>query len=327
MNYQNTTKPRTTMQNTILDLERKYYDILESIFTSSLFLDDLLIIEKEIRENYPKFKATWDLKNKLKVPAERLVRHHIYTQMHEVITGIYPSPISSDMGIMTDDCILCIDVKTIDTVGNSVDISSTQVEPNQISFDNSKRKYVTTLSNLESIDHYTRRPVLTFVVKIIYTDDNYQFCLSRGPKPSLVLACIPNGELSNLFNNDIIKNFKTYNYYSESDDIAYKPIPLTDNVANSSPSIKEEWVYNYCVNTMKLSDVKIMSDRGEKHAYYDAENKCIWWLTSMKNKAVIGAVKSGSTARLYNEILECRYDSHNNEWLGYKEFPIPAALP
>ena len=76
------------------------------------------------------------MKNKLKVPAERLVRHHIYTNLSNLITGIYPSPISSDLGIMTSDCVLCVDVKTVDTVGNRVDIGSTQVEPNQISFQN-----------------------------------------------------------------------------------------------------------------------------------------------------------------------------------------------
>lgn len=326
MNYQDTQKSRTQMQNRILDLEKKYFSIFEGILTSECFLSDLLTIEKEVRENYPKFQATWNLKNKIKVPAERLIRHHVYTQLHDIITGIYPSPISSDLGIMTDDCVLCIDVKTIDTVGNSVDIFSTQVEPNQISFDNSKRKYITTVSNLEPIDHYSRRPVLTYVIKIIYTDNNYQFSLSRGEKPSLVLACIPNGELSNLFNNDIIKNFKTYSYYSAADDDAYRPIFVAEGSTHSQKA-KDDWTYNYCVNTMGLSAVKIRSDRGDKPAYYDAEHKCIWWLTSVNNKPAVGAVKSGSTARLYNEILRDRFDSNNGKWIGYKELPIPPALP
>lgn len=177
MSKQDTKIKRSNKQNEILDLEETYFGLLEGVFFSNKFQDDLLIIEKEIRENYPKFKDTWNLKNKLKIPAERLVRHHVYMQLHEKIKGIYPSPISSDIGIMMEDCILCIDVKTVDTIGNSVDINSTQVEPNQISFDNSKYAYIKTESNLESIDHYTRRPVLTYVFKIIYTDDNYSFKL------------------------------------------------------------------------------------------------------------------------------------------------------
>ncbi len=324
MGKQLTTLTRTRMQNTILDLEKKYFEILEGVFNSTPFINDLLLIEKETRENYPKFQSTWNLKNKIKVPAERLVRHHIYTELHDIITGIYPSPISSDLGIMTEDCALCIDVKTIDTVGNSVDISSTQVEPNQISFQNTNHKYIQTVSNLESIDHYSRRPVLTFVIKIIYTDDNYSFKLSRDSKPSLVLVCIPNGELSNLFENDIIKNFKTYSYFTEQDNSCFSAqlIPSTCN----TPAKRKEYVADYCLNTMKFAQTIIETDNRTKNAYFDAVNRCLWWETSLNNKPAIRAVKSGSTARLSNEFLQDRLDSNNNPWLGYKHLSITDAL-
>ncbi len=323
MPSQDTSILRSGMQNKILDYEKKYFSILEKVFTSEAFINDLLLIEKEIRENYPKFVNTWNLKNKLKVPAERLVRHHIYTELHDIITGIYPSPISSDLGIMTEDCVLCIDVKTVDTIGNSVDIKSTQVEPNQISFQNTKHKYIPTNSNLESIDHYSRRPVLTYVVKIIYTDDDYSFKLSRGNKPSLVLACIPNGELSNLFNNDIIKNFKTYDYYTTTDDDAFEPVIIPNTYKNKSE--QQNYVDSYCID-LGYSKVTIITEGRSKDAYYDIAHRCIWWLTSHNNKPAIKAVKSGSTARLQNNILEERYDSSNNAWSGYKELPIPPAL-
>lgn len=78
MAQQDKNMSRTAMQNTILDLEKKYFAKLETIFKSDTFIGDLLLIEKEIRENYPKFKDTWKLKNKIKVPAERVIRHHIY---------------------------------------------------------------------------------------------------------------------------------------------------------------------------------------------------------------------------------------------------------
>jgi len=320
MSLQNKSMQRTAMQNKILDMEMKYFKILEKVFLSDSFVDDLLTIEKEIRENYPKFKETWNLKNKLKVPAERLVRHHIYTQLHDIITGIYPSPISSDMGIMTNDCILCVDVKTIDTIGNSVDTKSTQVEPNQISFLNTNHDYIPTVSNLESIDHYTRRPVLTYVVKIIYTDDDYSFKLSRSGKPTIVLACIPNGELSNLFDYDIIKNFKTYNYYTEQDrpefQVHYIPAQYTDKAS------QQDYVLDYCTNTKHFQHMLIETDKQTKDAYFDAAHRVIWWLTSHQNKPAIKAVKSGSTARLNNDVLRERYDSTNHEWIGYIERTI-----
>jgi hypothetical protein len=298
-------------------MEKKYFETLNNVFLSESFKDDLLTIEKEIRENYPKFKETWNLKNKLKIPAERLVRHHIYTQLHDIITGIYPSPISSDMGIMTEDCVLCIDVKTVDTIGNSVDINSTQVEPNQISFNNTNHDYISTVSNLESIDHYSRRPVLTYVVKIIYTDDEYSFKLSRKDKPTIVLACIPNGELSPLFDFDIIKNFKTYNYYTEQDrsdfKVHYIPAQYKDKKS------QQYYVHEYCTNIRHFQHMVIETDKISKDAYYDAAHRVIWWLTSHQNKPAIKAVKSGSTARLNNDFLKERYDSHNNAWIGYIE--------
>ena len=195
MPKQNKLYARTHMQNVILDLEKKYFSIIENIITSDAFINDLLLIEKEIRENYPKFQATWKLKNKIKVPAERVIRHHVYLALKNDIKGIFPSPISSDFGVRLDDCILCIDAKTLDTVGNSGDIRATAVEPNQLSFNNSNHPYIQSASNLESIDHYSRLPVLTFIIKLIYRDDNYSFSLARTTYPSLVLACIPNGEI------------------------------------------------------------------------------------------------------------------------------------
>ena len=62
--------------------------------------------------------------------------------------------------------------------------------------------------------------------------------------------------------------------------------------------------------------------RGLKEAYFDAAHRVIWWLTSHQNKPAIKAVKSGSTARLNNDILKERFDSNNNEWIGYIEKTI-----
>lgn len=315
---------RTGKQNEILDLEKKYFNILEEIILSEDFTQDLLLIEKEIRENYPKFKETWNLKNKVKVPAERVIRHHIYLALSDRIRGIYPSPISSDLGIRLDDCVLCIDSKTIDTDNNAGDIRATHVEPNQISFDNSNHKYVKGASNLESIDHYSRLPVLTFIIKIIYTDDNYSFRLSRKQYPSLVLTCIPNGELSSLFRKDIIRNFKTYEYYSgrDNEDLAVHEIPAKYSTKKS----RADYVYSYCTGR-GFVPIVIELDRGSKDAFYDPEHACVWWQTSTNNRPSIGAVKSGSSTRISNEVLEERYDSKGKRWDGYKEYKLPKPLP
>lgn len=325
-NFQNINISRQPMQNNILDLEKKYFSMIENILKSDAFQNDLLLIEKEIRENYSKFKETWDLKNKIKVPAERVIRHHIYLGLNEYIRGIYPSPISSDMGIRMDDCILCIDSKTIDTENNAGDIRATSAEPNQISFDNSNHRYIKALHNLESMDHYFHDlPVLTFVIKIIYTDNNYRFELSRTRYPSVVLCCIPNGEISNLFDKDIVQNFKTYDYYDVKDGEHFKPIPIPSNCTTAEQ--KNDFAYQYCVTEKGFMRVDIELERGSKAAYFDAPHNCYWWVTSKNNKPVIQAFKSGSSLRVWNDVLRDRFDSNNQSWQGYKEISIPEPLP
>lgn len=315
MGFQKTTVTRTKMMNEVLDLEKKYFAKINEMVQSEKFLNDLLLIEKEIRENYHEFKNTWNLKNKIKVPAERLIRHYIYMEWHEDIESIYPSPVSSDLGIKMKDAIVCVDIKTIDTVGNSGDISSTSTEKNQNSFDNKNYPVFEFKSNLKSIDHYSRRPVLTFIIKIIYSDDNYSFKLCRKEYPAIITTCIPNGEISGLFDFNIIDNFKTYDYYEEQDGSYWKPYIIRTSSKKSS-EIKIETDIEFIKNRAFVD----MSDRIDKVAYYDVIHHCIWWLTSHKNKKAIKAVKSGSSVRYNNEILKKRFDSKDEPWIGYIEY-------
>ena len=86
-------------EKNILNLEKKYFEIIYNIISHEDFFKDLALIEKEISDNYSKFDGLWNLKNKIKIPAERVVRHHLYVKMVERIKGIFPSPLSSDFGI------------------------------------------------------------------------------------------------------------------------------------------------------------------------------------------------------------------------------------
>ena len=310
---------RDDYQNQILDLEKHYFNELHELFKSQEFQHDLLLIEKEISERYPIYKDKWDLKNKIKIPAERLVRHHIYKRFINEIKGIYPSPISSDLGLLFEKCVLCVDVKTLDTISNSGDISTTAVEPNQISFNNENHPHIKPKTSLESIDHYKRVPVLTYIIKIIYTDNNYSFKLSRENKPSLVLACIPNGELSFLFGKDIIKNYKTYSYYKPKKDGQYYEPILIDKSIKGKEQINE-FLDNLC-KEKEWSRVPKM-----KTLLWDSKTQVIWRQTTNNLKRGVFAVKSGSTARLDNKILQERYDSENQQWSGYVTISIPEPL-
>ncbi|MEG2529550.1 MAG: hypothetical protein RSB02_05675 [Anaerovoracaceae bacterium] len=320
MSKQNALLPTTDAQKELLSLEKKYFSKLESIISSQTFKNDLRSIEEEIKRNYARLTETWNLKNKLKVAAERLIRHHIYMELVNNITGIYESPISSDIGIFLEDCVLCVDCKTLDTVSNSTDIRYTSVEPNQTSFDNSNHQYIQAASNLEKRARTNRLPLLTYIIKIIYRDDNVHFDISRtngaGSKPSLVLACIPNGELSNLFNNDLIRNFKTYKYYTITDGTQYTPVPIPLDETD-----KKAYAENHC--TQKgYAKVTVPQARGSKDIFWDAAHQCYWTYTSDNNSKMIRAIKRGDTMRLDNDCLRERFASNGNAWIGYKEMNI-----
>lgn len=324
MPKQDITVGRSRIQNTILEMEKDYFARINQVISAQGFKDDLLLIENEIQMNYPTLDKVWKIKNKIKVAAERLVRHHIYLNFINDIRGIYESPLSSDLGIELDDCILCIDCKTYDTESNDDDIRYTAVERNQTSFDNSNHKYIPTESNLEKFSRRMnangqRLPVLTYVIKIIYRDDNTQFNISRttniGGFSSVILTCIPNGELSNLFDKDIIFNFKTYKYLSESDGIQYKPIDIPKTVKKNN---LERWTARKC-QVLGFTQVSIqMLNNKKKYIYLDPVNQCSWTLVSRR----IEAIKYGNTMRFDNSILQARFDSNNNPWVGYLEFDI-----
>ena len=320
MSKQNITISTTQAQKSLLDLEKKYFSKLETIVSSSDFQNDLRAIEKEIKLNYSRLASTWNIKNKIKVAAERLVCHHIYKNLISEIQGIYESPISSDLGIVFNDCVLCVDCKTLDTKGNSSDIRYTSVEPNQTSFNNSNHPYIQTVSNLETRSRESRLPVLTYIIKIIYRDDNIQFDISRstniGKKPSLVLVCIPNGELSNLFNKDLIKNFKTYRYYTKSDGDQYTPVPIPSHITD-----EKSWTETYCLN-QGYKKITIPQVRGSKDIFFDAIHHCYWTYTADNKKKMIRAISYGDSMRLNNDYLRDRFDSSNNPWIGYKEIDI-----
>lgn len=307
---------RDDFQNKILDLEKKYFDIIYDIVNSDSFKRDLLAIEKEMKTNYGEYSEKYGSVNKVNIMTERLLCHHLYMELNDRIKGIYPSPISPDFGVRTDDCILCVDAKTINIKTNKVDISSTQLEENQNSFDNKKYPGIEVHPHLKTVDYFHEKelPVLTYIAKIIYYDDKYRFSLNREKNtPTIVLACIPNGKLSSLFDFNIVLNFKTYNYYTEAEDIKYKPIYI--------PDLEETEKKNFLEEECRKRNLMPYPIKENKLTYIDSNRK-IWWETSTGKRKCLRAVKSGSNMRVVNEYLKKRYDSNNREWEGYKEIQI-----
>ena len=62
----------------VLDLEKKYFDLLWKLFTAENFINDLKSIEKDIQNQYNHFQNNYKIKNKLKIAAERVTAQYIY---------------------------------------------------------------------------------------------------------------------------------------------------------------------------------------------------------------------------------------------------------
>lgn len=329
MSKQHIDLERTNEQNRILDLEEKYMNIIEKIVTSNNFLKDLKNIESETQEYYEILQEVWGKKNKIKEASERLLRHHMYTTFKDAET-FYPSPVSCDIALELDDVILNIDVKTIDKIGNRGELNSIQLEHNQTSF---KNKFVEgagsfsglrVKANLQSIDPRSNKPVLTYLVKIGYSDDGNGIfkLINETSYPSIVVTCLPNGQLSDLFENDLFLNFKDYIYYDAHDGEYYKPKYITSKNEFNSLSDNSKFVLINQKIDIPEEWEKII--KKNKIGYYDKERKKIWYSVPKKKnnhwEIYLMAVKYGNTARFDALSLEKRYNSRNEEWLGERKY-------
>ena len=316
-------------QKKILDLEKKYFEIIEEIINSNAFLQDLKYIERETKSNYRLLSKIWDVKNKIKIPCERWIRYHIYKHFFKKnnYCSFFPSPVSCDLAIETDEVILNIDVKTDDINGNAGDIYNTQLEHNQSSFDNKPIgangpfKGLEAMAHLKPIDPYSGKINLTYLIKIIYFDDGNDFNISNNLEyPTLALTCIPNGILSELFDFDLLSNFKTYKYYSEEDGEYYKPKLICQK--KEFRGITDSEKYNIIESRINIPNNWIKGKVVSRIGYYDPNHDTIWLPFAKDGEKVLSltAVKCGDSSRYKNEFLIERYDSSGNKWSGLKEY-------
>lgn len=321
----------------VLDLEKKYFKILWDLFTSINFTNDLKVIENEIQKQYQFLQNTWELKNKLKIPAERLVRQYVYREFSNIIRHIYPSAVSSDIAFITDDAIINLDIKTLDKVGNKGDIFNLQFENNQSSFENINLDIDNSLPNSGikvecllpkeySYNGEVALPVLTYFFTIVYEDNGSSFRLCRDSNLGTIqLKCLPNGFVSPLFNYDLVNNFKTYTYLSAKHGAEFTPIYLTDN-QNDVPKKVEEFVKTHSDFKQIHCKTKIGAFcPTQMHPKYNILGTS-WFPVSRqdkKNKKVhhyyLEAVYKGNTNRLSNGKLAIRFDSKDKPWYGFQK--------
>ena len=300
-----------------IDLEKKYFELLEDIFiTSSNFQKICKDMAKQISTNYRSFKFN-PVKNKIKETFERTFSFHL--QKHFFVNKLpikpFSSPITSDYCWETNDCILNVDAKTVDLNGNEGDSEDISVLPNQLTLE-CYRKYATTIGGKYKFNgiHYNglqpdftnKKPHLTFIIKLIYTDDRQSFKINE-----LIVMCVlskaaydEDNKTVNLPDNDFVKNFKTYNYIT-SDDTAfgskYGPIKK-DQVRNNKNLIQ----FKFCKS-------KAYFDISLKHPLYPNEIAVRKFMNDGEKCCI---VKSGLSARLKKEILN-RKDSSHKPWKAH----------
>lgn len=297
----------------IKDLEKKYMEEIWNVVSSNNFIDNLKNIEKYIINNYVYLDKHWDEKNKLKIGVERLIRFHFYKNLS--VINIYPSPISSDMAIELEDVLLNIDAKTIDMIGNSGDDNSIHFQKNQITFDN-KPFFNQSISNhffsgvtfpprLEPF--YKGKPVLTFFVTVNYYDNGKNFFkLSH-----LSVCCVPHKDIVNTdFSNDIISNFKTYEYIDKEKAKTFSNPNLYEPKRNKDSS----WI-EFSLKGATNNDAFLDPNLSNP---IDTNSKSVWKKIDNQYKIVL----YGGSARISKSNLKNRKDSSSNLWEGVRYLEI-----
>ncbi len=231
----------TAGQKKILDLEKKYFDILFNIFSKQNFHNELRAIMNDINKNWTRIHTLWGKTNVVDLAVERHINYRVYNDpsLKSHILSVYPSVISSDTAFVTKDAVINIDSKTISIGGNSNDWKRQVIGCNQTSFDNKfnfyardKQMNIQVTSLLKPV--HKSKPVLSFFLSTLYyideinQKDSWYVDSQHNIKPyyskktknktvakqeftdNIKFSCMPHHEISGLFNFDIISGVKSY---------------------------------------------------------------------------------------------------------------------
>ena len=290
-------------QKIILDLEKKYFTDLVNLFSGQDFFDSLKDLKNWISRNYSKLQS-WKKTNKCDLAVERLINFHTNNLYQNNIQKVYASPISSDIAFETNNAIINIDSKTVNFKSNEVDWGQLQLGPNQSSFvhDNycSTNQFpgIPVKFHVDTRDNISNKPVLTFILMIMYNDDGNSFSwFKKNDDFHIKFCCIPNGELSNLFHYNLIKNIKTYSYKKYT------------NSKGKIVTIKK--------NTYPQGSLPVKV--GSKKCFYHPNTRETY---GIKDSPKYSIIESTNTVRMEFDDLEFRFDSSGTQWTGVQCWDI-----
>jgi hypothetical protein len=330
----------TVNEKKILSLEQSYMNSLVKLFKKKIFLKSLNELEINVNEQYTFIKDNYSKNNKIEIAVERLLRYHLYRNYGKVKKA-YPSPISSDIAFETKDAIINLDSKTLNENKNKSDFKYFHFISNQSSFDQEplgKTANFPGLQILSSLPKYhskSNKPVLSFVIRILYSDDDNSFKLfSDNEYKGVSITCLPNGELSLLFKNNIIIGYKDYSYSNEKKKILGKASFLNAQNLNISQEFNnfEEFrtslsEANFDIPETWNREIKISN----KYGFYDDTNNMTWVIVKRGNNAAnyefgFENVIRGNTPRIAYETLKNRLTRKDSPWLGHVQWNIESEL-
>ena len=264
-------------------------------------------MEDNIRKSKEKLDSIYKKSNKIDIAIERLVRYHIYR--HFSIMGIYASPVSSDLSLIGDLCILNIDSKTVDIKKNPSDVKPGIIEYNQVTFeDNLIMKGV----SKEGIDFSgfsfqgrlhdfeKNKPFICYFLKVIYDNNG-----TNGFEiiDDIQLYCIPHKSIvTEKYKEGLISGIKTYDYMTDPQEIE-----VYGNNYAVKENINPKWIEVTPPNgkTLRWIDSSL-------NCPINPNKKTIWGKKDKNTKYYV--IKGGQTFRIPRKRLENRLDGMGYEW-------------
>ena len=216
--------PLTDLQ--LEELELKYFEEIYNhlINHKNQLLDDLNSSLKIWNDWYPEFMRTARPNYRpsiLDKGAERVFSSILPPSLKWLVNS---APIGADLLYETEGSFIHIDVKTISFSGNFGDAKGEcEVQKNQTSYDATITFGGSSANfsgpSLPQYYSFKEKPCLTYLIQIIQDNQNNIHNIL-----SILLICIPNGQLKNLvYRDNIVKAGKTgFDKYGHHRDFRYK---------------------------------------------------------------------------------------------------------
>lgn len=346
---QDKTKKLSPRQEETQDLEKTYMDKLSSFLQGNNFQSRLLFMEEYLQEAIKEDGLKDWGKTPIDDTLEEIFKFCILSEWKDDILNIYPNPKSGDIALIMEDCIISIDCKTLSWVGNHGDFTDLIYSPNQISFHNKEYGRIPLEARLKKIENIKSLnqdfPVLSFFVGVHYTCNekgSYKgFKLYNNDEYEVIsLVCMPNGELEDLFDRDLVYNVKFFPELgkTEQDSLGIKTLKMInakeykrmENAGEKFPHLNldgsedlKNLLEKYLPN-FKFDKADIFEHSKKRYGVVvkNIPYKPSKSTTGGKSPEVILKPCRADGPRILKTSLKNRWDGNGVKWIGYKQIKL-----